>query len=81
MLEFPTTAFEAEEAERAAAPGGTILHAKIRIGDSIAEMGEAHGEYQPMPVTLHLYVNESGTVYARPLRAGATSVRQPRDEP
>jgi PhnB protein len=80
LLEFLKTAFEAEEVERAAAPDGTILHAKIRIGDSIVEMGEAHGEYQPMPITLHLYLNDTDMVYARALRAGAASLREPRDE-
>lgn len=81
MVEFLKEAFEAEEVERAASADGTILHAKVRVGDSIIEMGEAHGEYQPMPFTLHLYVNDTDTVYARALRAGATSLREPRDEP
>jgi len=81
MVDFLREAFEAEEVERAASPDGTILHAKIRIGDSIIEMGEAHGEYQPMPSTLHLYVSNMDTVYARALRAGASSLREPRDEP
>jgi PhnB protein len=81
MVDFLKEAFEAEEVERAASPDGTIIHAKIRVGDSIIEMGEAHGEYQPMPFTLHLYVSDTDTVYARALRAGATSLREPRDEP
>ncbi len=81
MVDFLKEAFGAEEVERAASPDGTILHAKIRVGDSIIEMGEAHGEYQPMSSTLHLYVNDTDTVYARALRAGATSLREPRDEP
>jgi PhnB protein len=34
-----------------------------------------------LPITLHLYVNDTDTIYARALRAGATSVREPRDEP
>lgn len=67
--------------ERFDAPGGTVLHAKMRIGDSIIEMADVHGEYQPMPMTLHLYVNDTDTVYARALEAGASSLREPRDEP
>jgi hypothetical protein len=39
---------------RAVENPGAILHAKIRIGDSFIELGEAHGEYRPMPFTLHL---------------------------
>jgi uncharacterized glyoxalase superfamily protein PhnB len=81
MVDFLKEAFGAEEVERTAAPDGTILHAKIRIGDSIIELGEAHGEYKAMPFTLHLYVNDTDTIYARALRAGATSLREPQDEP
>ena len=44
-------------------------------------MGEAHGEYQPMPCVLHLYVNDTDALYERALRASATSLLEPRDEP
>jgi len=81
LVDFLKEAFGAEELERAAAPDGTILHAKVRVGDSIIELGESHGEYQPLPTTLHLYVSDTDTVYARALGAGATSLREPRDEP
>jgi PhnB protein len=81
MLDFLEQAFGAQQVERAAAPDGTILHAKIRLGDSIIELGEAHGQYQPLPFTLHLYVNDTDRVHARALRAGATSLGEPRDEP
>ncbi len=45
------------------------------------EMGEAHGEYQPMPCTLHLYVENTDALYERALRAGATSIAPPEDKP
>ena len=81
LIDFLKKAFGAEEAFRAESPEDTIVHAKVKIGDSILEMGEAHGEYQPMPCVLHLYVNDTDALYARALRAGATSLLEPRDEP
>ena len=33
-----------------------LRHAKIRLGDTIVEMGEAHGQYRPMPTALHYYM-------------------------
>jgi uncharacterized glyoxalase superfamily protein PhnB len=81
MIEFLKQAFQAETIERFDAPDGTVLHAKMRIGDSIVEMSDAHGEYQPMPMTMHVYVPDTDKVYARALSAGATSLREPRDEP
>jgi PhnB protein len=48
-IDFLKQAFEAEEIARYADPSGRIMHAEVRIGDSMLEMGEAHGPYQPMP--------------------------------
>jgi PhnB protein len=81
LIEFLKKAFGAEEAERAQSPDGTIVHAKVRIGDSFVEMGEAHGPYQPMPCTLHLYVEDTDALYRRALQAGAPSIQEPRNEP
>jgi PhnB protein len=81
FIEFLKRAFNAEESARHESPKGTVVHAKIRIGDSILEMGEAHGPYQPMPTVIHYYVADADTVYAQALQAGATSVSAPADQP
>ena len=79
VIDFLKEAFDAEEIFRAQDPAGTVHHAKLRIGDSIIAMGEAHGPYQPMPPALHLYVKDADLVYERALKAGATSLSGPRD--
>lgn len=81
MIEFLKRAFNAEEAARHESPEGTIAHAKIQIGDSILEMGEAHGPYEPMPTGIHLYVADADAVYAQAIQAGATSISEPADQP
>jgi PhnB protein len=81
MIEFLKQAFDAEDVERDESPDGTVMHAKIRIGDSILEMGEAHGEFGPMPSTIHLYVNDTDATYQRALQAGGTSIVSPSDTP
>ena len=59
MIEFLKSAFGAEEiAVYYAGPKGPVVHAKIRIGDSVLELGEAHGIYQPMSTMFYLYVND-----------------------
>ncbi len=82
LIEFLKQAFGAEEVEvyRAQA-GGPVTHAKIRLGDSIIEMGEAHGPYGPMPTGLHFYVPDVDAMYHRALKAGATSISAPADQP
>jgi PhnB protein len=81
MIEFLQKAFGAQEIYRAQLPDGTIPHAQVRIGDSIIGMGEAHGPYQPMPGTLHLYVPDADALYERALRAGAKSIQPVADQP
>lgn len=81
MIDFLKEAFGAEETSRAKSPEGTVVHASVRIGDSILEIGEAHGPYQPMPCGIHLYVEDTDAVYERALRAGATSLAAPEDKP
>jgi uncharacterized glyoxalase superfamily protein PhnB len=81
LIDFLTQAFAADQVQREASPDGTIVHAKVRIGDSILEMGEAHGEIHPMPAAIHLYVEDADVVYRSAIKAGANSLFEPRDEP
>lgn len=62
-------------------PEGHVLHATVQIGDNTLEVDEAGGEFQPMPCHLHLHVDDADAMYARALRAGATSVDAPSDKP
>ena len=80
LIDFLKQVFAAEELSRMARPDGTIMHAEVKIGDSRVMMGEASGNFEPMPAMLHLYVEDTDTVYQRALRAGATSLREPEDQ-
>lgn len=81
FISFLKRAFGADEVEKYASPDGVIQHAKVKIGDSFLEMGEAHGPYQPMPTTFFLYVPNVDTSYQRAITAGATSTGEPADQP
>jgi uncharacterized glyoxalase superfamily protein PhnB len=81
LIGFLRRAFGAEEVAKYASPDGVIQHAQIRVGDSILEMGEAHGKYEPMPAMFYLYVPDCDAVYRRALAAGAKSLHEPTDQP
>ncbi|MGH9774961.1 MAG: VOC family protein [Candidatus Acidiferrales bacterium] len=81
FIAFLRAAFGAEEAQVAKSPEGTVLHAKIRIGDSILEMSEAHGPCQPMHSMIHMYVPDADALYEQAIRAGARIVRPMEDAP
>jgi PhnB protein len=81
VISFLKRAFGAVELEKYASSDGVIHHAKIQIGDSVLEMGEAHGPYQPMPSMFQLYVPDVDAMYLRAMNAGATSISEPADQP
>lgn len=82
QLEFLKEAFDAAEEFRYQSPDGIIHHAKVKIGDAIVELGEAHGQWQPRPSMFMLYVDDVDAWYARALLArGASSAGEPADQP
>jgi PhnB protein len=81
LLEFLKQALGAEEEVCEKTPEGAIVHARIRLGKSVVEMGEAHGEWQPMPAMFNLLVDDAEALYARALAAGAESLEPPADQP
>src|SRR6267143_2730212 len=81
MIEFLKQAFAAEATAVHQSPDGIIHHATVRIGTSMIEMGEAHGQWQPMPMTFMLYVDDVDAWYARAMKAeGVISISRPGDQ-
>src|ERR671918_1310451 len=80
LIEFLKEAFDAQETERVAQPDGNIMHAEVRIGDSVLMLSDAMGERKPMPTGIYLYVNDADATYQRALQAGATSLMEPANQ-
>jgi PhnB protein len=78
LIEFLKRAFGAEELLRVPGPGGSIMHAEARIGDSIVMLTDAVRDV-PMPTSIFLYVDDADAVYESALKAGATSLAGPAD--
>jgi uncharacterized glyoxalase superfamily protein PhnB len=81
-IEFYQRALGAVELTRLVAPDGSLLHASLRIGDSILMLTE---ECPPMgardpralggsPVTVHLSVGDADAAFQRAVGAGATAL-------
>ncbi len=80
LIDFLKQAFDAVETERVPGPDGKVGHGEVRIGDSVVMMGEASGDWKPMPGSMYLYVNDTDATYKRALDAGATSLMEPADQ-
>ena len=80
LIDFLVVAFGAKERLRMDNPDGSVSHAELELGDSVIMMGEASAEWNPLPGSIHLYVDDTDALYGRALKAGATSVREPADQ-
>lgn len=80
LIDFLVAAFGAKERLRIDNTDGSVSHAELELGDSVIMMGEASAEWNPLPGSIHLYVDDTDALYARALKAGATSVREPADQ-
>lgn len=80
-IKYYKSAFGAEELSRQATPDGKVLHASLRIGDSIVMLNDEFPDWQchgpesigGSPVTIHLYVDDVDKVYQKAVDAGGTS--------
>jgi PhnB protein len=79
-IEFYKKAFNATELARLPGPDGKLMHAAIRIGDSVIMLNDEFPEWgslgpkarQGTSVTIHLYVDDADAWFARAVKAGAT---------
>lgn len=79
LIDFLKQAFGAEEMA-VFEESGRVVHAAVRIGDAVMEMGEPH-EVQFLPSRFFLYVEDCDAWYRRAVAAGATSLQEPTDQP
>ncbi len=80
LIAFLANAFGAVEVHRTALPDGSVMHAALRIGNSMVMLGGASEEWKARTNFMHMYVPDIDAVYAQAIAAGATSVREPNDE-
>jgi len=80
FIDFVTNAFGGKELMRHA-DEKMILHAKLQVGDSVIELGEARYPEQPLPTAIYLYVDNVDVMYEQALKAGGVSMLEPTDQP
>lgn len=77
-IDFLKSAFGAEEISRSPGPGGKLMHAQVRIGDSMlmfsddfgAEFGMPPLAQGRLPFHLNLYVPDADATWAQAVAAG-----------
>jgi PhnB protein len=81
LIEFLEGAFGAEERFRVNRPGTqVIMHAEVKIGDSMIEMADANEQFPPTPATIILRVDDVDAAFLRATDAGATVLQPVADQ-
>jgi PhnB protein len=85
-IEFYTRAFGAQEVVRMPGPGGRIMHAEIKIGNSMLMLSDENPERGAVAPSgsgrsqsLMLYTEDVDSVFRRAIDFGATSIETPTD--
>jgi len=80
-LKFLVEAFGATEQACHRNENKSVMHAELRIGDSLIMMGQAADRFKAKAASLYLWVPDVDEVYAKALAAGAASESAPENKP
>jgi uncharacterized glyoxalase superfamily protein PhnB len=76
-IDFLVKAFGATELRRYPDSAGKVLHAEVRLDDTVVMLSDGNAAWPPFPSHVHVYVRDVDATYRRALELGATSVQEP----
>jgi PhnB protein len=76
-IDFVRAAFDAVELRRFPDATGKVLHAEVRIDDTVVMIADGSPGWPPLPSHVHVYVADVDAAYRRAIASGATSVQEP----
>ena len=80
LIAFLAAAFGGVLERRFDRPDGSLMHAEVRIDDSIVMIGGGATDFESPPGHLHLYVPDARAAFDRAVAAGASVVQEPSRE-
>lgn len=76
-IEFLNTVFGAEELRRFPSGSGQIMHAEVKIDDTVVMLADSAEGWPQIAAHVHVYVEDVDAIYKRALAAGAESIQEP----
>ncbi len=80
FIAFLKKAFGAKVTFQMKGADGKVMHAEIKIGDSMVMTSEAQGDWKAMPSMIHLYVTDVDAWHKKAVKAGGKPLREPEDQ-
>ena len=81
VITFVTKAFGATEQMCQRNDDGSVMHAEMKIGDSLIMVGQAGDQWKAGQASLYLWIDDVDATYERALAAGADAQSSPEDKP
>jgi PhnB protein len=79
LIAFLGDLFGARQTERHDLPDGKVMHAEVRVGDSVLMISDACEQMGPSPANLYVYVQDVDALHRKAMDAGCSSVMAPAD--
>jgi uncharacterized glyoxalase superfamily protein PhnB len=76
-IEFLVRVFGAVEIRRFPGEAGRVMHAEVRLDDTVVMLADGAEGWPPVPTHVHVYVPDVDATYKQALDAGASSVQEP----
>ena len=76
-IDFLKRVFGAVELRRFPDAAGKLMHAEVRIDDSVVMIADGADGWPSVPSHVHVYVSDVDATYRRALETGAISVQEP----
>ena len=77
VIDFLIRVFSATELRRFPDDTGRLMHAEVRIGDTVIMLADSVDGWPPVASNVHVYVADVDATYQLALASGATSVQEP----
>jgi PhnB protein len=78
VIDFLIKAFDAKQTRRYDMSDGSIMHAEVRIDDTVVMVSDGGDDNPAFPIWLHVYVPDVDASYRRALEAGGLPVEEPK---
>lgn len=79
LIELLIKIFDAEELRKYERPDGTIMHAEIKIDDSVLMFGNSSDKFPPNKLLTHIYVPNVDNVFQKAIDLCCEALEKPKE--
>jgi uncharacterized glyoxalase superfamily protein PhnB/uncharacterized damage-inducible protein DinB len=76
-IQFAREVFGAATLARVPSPSGTVMHAELRLDDTVVMLADSAVGWPSAPAHVHIYVPDVDAAYQRALETGAEPIQSP----